>query len=402
MRGYAAKKGKTWYAVIYEGTDLATGKEKRSWHKAGPRRDDADRLITELVKRHNDGDKVSPEKITVETYLITRWLPIQEAQLRHSTYDSYRRTIELHVVPALGQLLLQKLEADDLDLFYARLLRKGRKNTTKKSKQAGLSVKTVRNIHVTVHKALADAQRKGLVFRNVASLADAPKLGSRRRAEMKVWTAAQLRQFLETAAKRRHYVAFFLTAHTGMRRGEVLGLRWTDVDLDAARLSVRATVISVGYEIEGSDAKTTTGLRTIDLDSRTVEVLRDWKEQQAKAHRPAAELIEKWGDLVFPKPGGVGQPIHPDVFTQAFERVVASTELPTIRFHDLRHTHATLLLKAGVPVKVVSERLGHANAAFTMAVYQHVIPGMQAEAAKTFARLLEEEDDSDTGRTDDY
>lgn len=229
-----AHLSKTWYAVIYEGVNRATGKEKRSW---------------------------------VKTYLLNRWLPIQEAQLRPSTYDSYRRNIELHVVPAIGEILLRKLEADDLDVFYARLLKKGQR---KKGKSGGLSVKTVRNIHPMRHKALADAQRKGIVFRNVASLADAPKLSSQKRPEMRVGTADQLRRFLEVAKGRRHYAA----AHTGMRRGEILGLRWSDVDLKAGRLSVRTTVINVAYEIQGSDVKTGTGRRTIDIDRRTVEVLR--------------------------------------------------------------------------------------------------------------------------------
>jgi integrase len=400
MRGYTAKKGKTWYAVIYEGVDPATGKEKRSWHKAGTRKDDAERLVTDLVKRRNDGEKVSSDKITFGAFLTDRWLPIQEAQLRRSTYDSYRRSIDLHVVPAVGHLRLQHLEPDDLDLFYAHLLRKGRK--TRKPGQAGLSPKTIRNIHLMLHKALADAHRKGLVVRNVASLADAPKLSSRKRPEMRVWTASQLRRFLKAAKDRRHYPAFYLAAHTGMRRGEVLGLRWKDVDLGASRLSVRATVISVGSDVEGSDVKTSTGLRTIDLDAGTVELLRGWRQQQASDRLPSSEMVERWGDLAFHKPGGKGEPIHPDVFSQAFERVVASTDLPAIRLHDLRHTHASLLLKAGVPVKVVSERLGHANAAFTMTVYQHVIPGMQAEAANTFARLLHETDPTLGERNSDH
>ena len=389
MRGYPVKKGNSWYAVIYEGTNPATGKDKRSWHKAGPRKKDAERLVTDLVKRRNDGEQLSPEKITIATYLTERWLPIQEAQLRPSTYDSYRRNIELHVVPGLGQLQLRKLEADDLDVFYARLLKKGQ---SKKGKRGGLSVKTVRNIHLMIHKALADAQRKGVVFRNVASLADAPKLSSQRRPEMKVWTAEQLRRFLEVAEERRHYPAFFLAAHTGMRRGEILGLRWNDVDLSTRRLSIRTTVINVAYEIQRSDAKTDGSRRTIDLDRRTIDVLRQWKKDQP-TEDVTTEARTTWGDLVFAKPDGT--PIHPDIFSQAFERIVTAAKLPAIRLHDLRHTHATLLLKAGVPVKVVSERLGHANAAFTMNVYQHVIPGMQAEAADTFSRLLHDEEGTD-------
>jgi integrase len=165
----------------------------------------------------------------------------------------------------------------------------------------------------------------------------------------------------------------------------VVGLRWKDVDLPGARLSVRHAIVSVAYEVRSSDVKTGSGRRTIDLDPRTVEVLRGWRRQQLET-RLATGAPHDGDGLVFCKTDG--SPIHPDYFSQSFDRLVANSGLPAIRPHDLRHTHATILLQAGQPVKVVSERLGHSNPAFTMNVYQHVIPGMQAEAAATFARVV--------------
>ena len=169
-----------------------------------------------------------------------------------------------------------------------------------------------------------------------------------------------------------------------MRRGEILGLRWGDVDLDAGRLSVSRSLVSVGYEVHETRGKTRTARRTIDLDPRTVEVLRAWR-----SHRSLESSSFDGGDAeayVFARPDGT--PIHPHLLSDAFKKLVTRSGLPRIRLHDLRHTHATLLLKAGVPIKVVSERLGHATPGFTMATYQHVLPGMQAEAARTFAELL--------------
>lgn len=168
-----------------------------------------------------------------------------------------------------------------------------------------------------------------------------------------------------------------------MRRGEVLGLPWGDVDLQVGRLSVRQALVSVAYEVELSDVKTGSGRRTIDLDPGTVDVLKLWRIQRSEecsGREPSDD------DLVFTKQDGAL--VHPDSFSQTFDRKVAKLAVPGISLHDLRHTHATLLLKAGVPVKVVSERLGHASAAFTMTVYQHVLPGMQSEAAELFAELV--------------
>jgi integrase len=236
-----------------------------------------------------------------------------------------------------------------------------------------------------VRKALADALRKGSVTRNVADLADPPKPSAGRKAAVHAWTPAQLRQFLDEIASHRLYPAVYLAANTGMRRGEVLGLRWKDVDLDRCRLSVQQALVNIAYELEFADVKTQTSRRTIDLDERTIAVLRAWRKKQLEERLLVGRRDDEAG-LVFTQPDG--SPVHPDYFSQVFERHVSKSQLPRIRLHDLRHTHATILLQAGVPVKVVSERLGHSSPAFTMSVYQHVLPGMQADAAATFSEVV--------------
>lgn len=381
MRGHIVKRRSRYYAVVYEGVDPATKKERHRWYPAGDTRKGAEKILGDLVKRHHDGDYRAPDRITLGDYLTERWLPTKRAQLRRSTFDSYSRNVENHVVPRIGSIPLQKLTPEDLDEFYARLLVDGKLNGNK----GGLSIKTVRYIHTIIRKALADAQRKGSVQRNVADLADAPKLSSAPRRPMKVWTTEQLRTFLEAIADNRMYPAIYLAANTGLRRGEVLGLRWDDVDLDGMRLSVRNTVLNVAYVIEISEVKTNTSRRTVDLEPRTVAVLKAWRKVQLE-ERVALGLRPKEDSLVFADPDG--SPIHPDLCSQTFDRLVAASDAPRIRLHDLRHTHATILLKEGVPAKVVSERLGHANVAFTMSVYQHVLPGMQADAAHIFAKIV--------------
>ncbi len=381
MRGHVAKKGNRYYAVIYEGIDQATGRQRHRWYAGGATRREAEKLLAEMVKRSHDGDYRAPERITLGTYLEERWLPAKRAQLRHSTWDSYRRNVEIHVQPRIGNIPLQRLTPEDLDAFYAGLLVDGRRNGA----GGGLSPRSVRIIHGMLRKALADACRKGSLVRNVADLADPPKPSAYGSKEMRVWMPAQLRQFLDEIDDHRLAPAFFLSANTGMRRGEVLGLRWDDVDLDAARISVRHAVLNVAYELILADVKTKSSRRTIDLDARTVAVLRGWRKAQLEERLALGRRPDDDG-IVFAAPDG--GPTHPDLFSQTFDRHVAKSTLPRIRLHDLRHTHATILLKARVPVKVVSERLGHSSPAFTMTVYQHVLPGMQADAAAMFGDVV--------------
>ncbi len=281
--------------------------------------------------------------------------------------------------PNIGHIPPQKLQPEDLDELYAKLLSEGKRNGT----GGELSAKSVRNVHATIQGALSDATRRGTVFRNVADIAEPPSI-SRCGRSMNVWTGDQLRTFLEAIAGHELYPLYFLAAITGMRRGEIAGLKWRSVGLDAARLTVNQQIVSVEYELIEDDLKTASSRRAIDLDEQTVAMLRRHRRHQLEERMASGRR----GDdgFVFAKPDG--SPIHPDLISQTFQRFMARSDLPKIRLHDLRHTHATILLQQNVHPKVVSERLGHSSIAFTMTVYQHIMPGMQAEAAATFGAAV--------------
>ena len=379
MRGHLARRGSRYYAVIYEGIDPATGKERHRWYPAGTAKKTAEKKLAELVKRMHDGDYRAPEKITIGDYMLDRWLPSKRTRVKPSTAQAYEANIRLHIIPYIGFISLQKLQPEDLDDLYVKLLTEGKRN----GKGGGLSPKSVRNVHATIQSALSDAVRKGTVIRNVADLADPPSI-SRSGRSMNVWSSDQLGVFLNAIADHELHPLYFLAVTTGMRRGELAGLVWRNVDLDAARLTVNQQVVSVEYELIEDDLKTENSRRTIDLDEHTVTMLRRHRNQQHEERKAFGRRVTD--GFVFAKPNG--SPIHPDFISQTFERTVNQLDIPRIRLHDLRHTHATILLQQNVHPKVVSERLGHSSIAFTMTVYQHVMPGMQAEAAATFGEAL--------------
>jgi integrase len=324
---------------------------------------------------------VRPRRIALSAYLDDWLASLAIAGRRPTTVAGYRRLIRIHVKPAIGDLPIQELTAVDLDRLYAKLSKVGSAGG-----RGPLSKASVRQVHMVLGKALGDAARKGLVQRNVVRLASPPSAASARAPEMKVWTPDQVRTFLDFVANDSHGSMIRLAALTGLRRAELCGLRWQDVDLDSARVVVRQAITTVDHEPSAGDVKSTRSRRVIDLDATTVTVLRAQRKQQLEDRLRAGAT---WVDsgLVFTMPDGRGW--HPDVITRAFARLVQRSSLPRIRLHDLRHSHATHLLAAGANPRVTSERLGHASVAFTLDVYGHVLPGQQADAAAAVAMLVD-------------
>lgn len=378
QRGFVKKRGTKWTAYFYVQTDK--GRQQRSKGGFASKRD-ATAYLTEALAALQRSELVTPTKLTLGEYLTERWLPAKRQSLRPSTWDSYQRIVRNHVLPTLGHVPLQALTVDHLDSLYAKLLTTGNRRTG----GGGLSPKTVRYIHTTLHKALKDAERKQLVARNVAQVADAPKLRQAGASELVTWTALEVQRFLTGMRDHRLHAAFLLAVTTGMRRGEILGLRWADIDFTARRLLVRQTILSVNYRLTVGAPKTARSRRSVALDGATLAALQEHRHRQA-AERELVGNGYVDHDLVFAREDG--QPIHPDYFSQLFDRSVARLGLRRIRLHDLRHTHATLGLAAGVPPKVMSDRLGHSTVAFTQDVYMHAIPALEAEAAEQVADLI--------------
>ncbi len=361
--------------MIYQGRDPITGKELRRWHAAGTDRAKAELLAHQLATKEQQ-QVGATRSLTFGAYLTNQWLPAKKLHLATSTYRGYERNVKLHVLPVLGRVALRKLSYQQLEALYDRLLNP--------ADGRGLHPKTVYEIHLVIRGALTDAARRGLVTRNVATDARAPKQRGLQRVEGQSWTDAQLRQFLCTAAGHRHFPILWLAANTGMRRNELVGLKWTDIDFRRGRLALNRGLVAVGYEMHETRGKTKTARRNIALDTTTLNVLDGWRAMQhAEFAAVGIDNPEQW---VFTN--GDGTTVHPHAVREAFLRIVNNADVPRIRFHDLRHTHGSLLIQEGIAVKVVSERLGHANIAFTIQTYQHLLPGMQQDAADTAQRLV--------------
>ncbi|MFN0089709.1 MAG: tyrosine-type recombinase/integrase [Acidimicrobiales bacterium] len=373
---YIVARRDRFYVVDYDGTDPVTGRERRRWHPAGSSLADAEAIALSLVVSGDVAPRAARGKTTLGSFLLEQWLPKRQRRVRATTGYRYRWMIERYIIPTLGSFALRSIRTDHVDDLYAALLATGGQHG------AGLAPKTVHEVHVIMRGALADATTQGLVRVNVALTATPPKAHARPRVGPETWNADQLATFLDQAAAQRLAPALRLAATTGMRRGEIVGLRWSDWDTQEHRLSISRTRQALAGRPTEFGVKTRSSRRCIDLDPVTETHLRRWRRrQQTDGHRTGPT------DPMFTNTNG--RALHPESISQLFDRLVARTDLPRIRFHDLRHSHASLLVAAGVPIKVVSERLGHAHPGFTMATYQHVLPGMSADAAHRFAALID-------------
>jgi integrase len=373
----------SWAFRAYVGKD-AGGRWVRQLRGGFDSKKDAERALRELLNTVEGGGFVQRTDTTVAAFLRDEWLPAIRPRVKYETWSDRRRNLEAHVIPRLGGVALRDLNAAHFNRLYADLLADG-----KLHQEGGLSPTSVRRIHAMVRKALNDAVRWGYVQRNVALLADPPPqrlVKAARRRGMQTWTAAELHDFLESAQSHELHGMWTFFAATGMRRSEVLGLRWSEVDLAAGTVTVRQTVLATADGFRPQDDQKSEGsARTIHLDRRTVAMLTRHRQAQNDARRALGPAWQDHG-LVFPRGDGVWW--NPPAISLAFRRAVKRAGVAPIRLQDVRHTHASLLLAAGVNPKVVSERLGHSSVAFTLDTYAHVMPGMQPDAAERFMELV--------------
>ncbi len=317
MRGRVYQHSGVWAFVVDIDRDPAGGRRRQQRRSGFRTKRDAERALTEVLKEVQTGGPVASGSQTLNEW-VAEWLPVMTMKVRPTTIRDYENSLA-HVTQHLGGVKLRDLRSIAIERTYAALLVEGRRYG------GGLSPKSVRNAHTALRRCLADAERHGLVARNPAALVTPPRVD---RQEMKTWTADELGAFLDHIAGDRLVAAFRLLALTGARRGEILGLRWTDVDLDGERLTIS---------------------RSLTTHS---------------------------------------SPLHPDSITRFFEQGVRDSGLPRIRLHDLRHGWASMALLAGIHPKVVSERLGHATVGVTLDIYSHVAAGLDSDAAVQVAALV--------------
>jgi integrase len=360
---------------------LSETEERRRETKAGfATRKECVAAMNKVLVAVEQQSYTAPTKASVREYLVKEWLPAVKATIRPTTYGSYLQHVECHIVPHIGSVKLQKLSGSQVNALYAKLAESGAKNGRK-----GISPMTIHHVHACLHKACKDAVRWGHISRNPLDAADPPRKKGDGSKEMQTWTAEQLKAFLDSVKDDRLAALWHTIAMTGMRRGEALGLRWTDIDLENARLAVRRALIPTNREVVVSEPKTAKGRRVIAIDPGTVEVL---KGQAARQLDEQKQWDAAWVDSAYVFTAENGAALDPESVTRYFRQAVAKSMLPPIRLHDLRHTHATLALQAGIHPKVVSERLGHATISITLDTYSHAIPAMQEEAATLIAELV--------------
>lgn len=374
-------KAGTWWFVVDLGIG-GDGKRRQAKRRGFATKAEAQAELDELRVSVRKGTYIPPVRQTFGDYLTNDWLPAIRSTIEKSTYESYARNVRLHIVPKLGGVPLQQLDAPMLNRFYAELQDDGGR---KDGKPGGLSARTVRYIHTIVGRALREAVDWERLVKNVAPKSAPPSASSAKSPEMKTWDAPTLARFLHEVREDRHQPTWLFLATTGCRRGESLGIRWADVDLDKGRVLLFQTISAINHEIVLAPRTKSGKPRPIEIDTTTIASLRAVRKRQAE-ERLLLGPDYKDQDLVFARPDGTPQ--HPEHLSNAFDRRVARYKLPRIRLHDLRHTWATLALQAGVDVKIVSERLGHTSTKITWDIYQHVTPVMQSDAAETVAHLI--------------
>lgn len=363
------KRTISWYCIFDLPPDPATGK-RRQKRVSAPTKKKAEQKARDILHAADRGHYTADGRMLVRDYL-PKWLEnFGQGAWEKTTYWRAAGIVDNHLIPEIGDLQLERVTTGVLTDLYRRKL------------DSGLSTRTVRYIHSIARQAFGHAVTWRHILYNSAAEASPPKLVQK---DMKVWNEADIERFLDAAHTSRYYPAFVLALLTGLRRGKLLSLRWSDVDLDRAELMVRQALKDDNGTLYFGPPKRHRSRRPIALSGDAVAVLRRHRAEQNRERLAAGAAWEDY-DLVFATE--LGTPVQPSNFGRTFRAVVKRAGVTYIRPHDMRHTHATLLLTNGTHTKVVSERLGHASSAFTMDVYSHVLPDMQREAADQLDGLL--------------
>jgi integrase len=375
MKGHIRERSPGKWAIVIDiqGED---GKRRRKWHSfAGTKRqaqEECARLITEL----RGGSYVEPSKITMAQH-FDRWLEHMKSQVTPRTHERYSEIVKKNIVPLLGTAHLTKLRPVQISDAYAKALASGRRDGT-----GGLAPTTVVYMHRLIKHSLAQAIRWDMISRNPADAVTPPKV---ERGTLTTYDMPQTAELIEVARGTRLHVPILLAVTCGLRRGEIVALRWRNVDFQNAGLSIVESAEQTKTGVRYKPPKSGKG-RRVALSASVAEELRSHKIRQAEE---LLRLGMRQDDAAFVYAQEDGSPIQPRSLTHMWTKAVGDMDLPRIRFHDLRHAHATHLLASGVHPKVASERLGHSRIGITLDLYSHVMPGMQEDAASRVDEALQ-------------
>jgi integrase len=362
---YVGKRSNSWQVRV-ERIDPVTGKRKQIMRTCRTKREaEAFEAQWETEKAH--GSLVDPAKTTVGE-LLREWLAERKHNLAAKTWEGYETTIRVHLLPAFDTVSVQRLTVRQLERFYT-------------GKRATTGARSVELCYLRMSQVLDRAVRQHIIPRNPNVDVEKPMAPP---AERRAWTIEQARQFLTLAQDSSYGCLWAIALHTGMRRGELLGLRWKDIDFEARSLRVLQTNAVIGGKPQLQPRTKSGSGRAIDLDPEAIALLQEHHERQQERRQAANQWHDY--DLVFC--GQQGKPIWPDDVRMAFKRLCKRAGVPYVSIHGQRQTMATLWLAAGVPVKVVQERLGHARPSIMMNIYAHAIPGMQRQAVEQMRSIL--------------
>ena len=375
MEGSIRKRGeKSWELTIELGRD-AGGKRRRKFVNVKGTKAQAQQKLRELLSAYDKGIPLNTEKATLSQWMA-KWLAEYVVpKRRQTTKERYERAIKRHILPELGHIQLVQLTPRDIQALETKMSADG-------MAPAGVQV-----VHNVLSGALKYALKMEMIWRNPAQAVTPPKVT---RTEVEPPDIAGVRRVLELARTEEHplFPCLYLIAYTGIRRGEALGLRWQDVDLEGGSISIVQTLsLSVEHGLIFQPPKTNSGRRVIDLDDGTVEVMRSHQGWQL-LYRAKLEGAYQENGLLFPGP--LGEPRRPLTLGRAFQSFAKRLGLKGGKLHDLRHFHASVMLQNGASLLLVSKSLGHANISTTGDVYGHIMPGWQKEAANAFAKAMEE------------
>ena len=346
------------------------GGKRRAFY--GKTQGEALKKMNQAKRQIQDGFALPPERESLANYL-SRWLEeLVKPTVRIYTYQSYEMNVRRHIAPELGSIRLTKLTAQDIQGFLNR------------KSESGLSARTVQYLHAILRRALGQAERWGLVPRNIARLVSPPRVP---KPEVHPLTPVEVKRLLAAVQEDRLAALYTVAIAVGVRQGEALGLRWQDVNLEAGTLSIKTSLQRIDGEFVLAELKTDSSRRTIKLPNICIAALHDHLERQGQERSFIGEAWKDWG-LVFTEEDG--NPLSRYAVTKRFQRILAGAGIPKRRFHDLRHTCATLLLTQGVPLKVVQETLGHSLFSTTADIYAHVLPVLMADAAAKMDAVLSE------------